>query len=253
MAGLTGSPVLEAHGLTRRFGGLTAVADVTLEVSDGDVVGVAGPNGAGKSTLLDLLSGRQRPTSGEVLLQGRSVTRAAAHVRARAGMARSYQAPQTADSLSVAEVVGAARVAFGARVPAARVDHVFRSFGIDPRSPRLAGELDTLSRRKVLLACELLRQPRILLLDEPCSGLLQEEILEFEQIVRGLSIDGTDYADPIPAIVIEHRLELLEAVTTRTIVMDAGRVIAEGPFSEVFARDEVRKAYFLDDTAGATP
>ena len=246
-------PVIEARRLTQRFGGLTAVDQVSLTVGHRDVVGVAGPNGAGKSTLLDLLSGRQRPSEGEVLLDGQTITRSGPHVRARLGIARSYQAPQTADHLSVAEVVGAAQVAFGGKASEHRVHHVFEGLGLDPTSCRLAGELDTLSRRKLLLACQLLREPRVLLLDEPCSGLLQEEILEFEQIVRRLCIDGGAGVDPIPAIVIEHRLELLEAVTTRTIVMDAGRVIAEGGFDEVFARDDVRRAYFLDDPAGATP
>lgn len=247
MAVLSEPPVLAASALTRHFGGLSAVDGVDLAIAPGEIVGIAGPNGAGKSTLLDLLSGRQRPSSGEVYLLGDRITGLGPHVRARLGIARSYQAPQTAEGLTVAEIVEAAIVAYGHKVDRDRVEEVFAFFQLDPRSSRLAGALDTLSRRKLLLACGVLRQPKILLLDEPCSGLLSEEISELEALVRVLCVDGTSFIEPVPAVVIEHRLELLEALSTRTLVMDAGRVIADGQFEEVFALPEVRRAYFLTD------
>jgi len=247
VAVLTASAILEAKGLTRHFGGLSAVDGVDLQITTGEVVGIAGPNGAGKSTLLDLLSGRQRPSSGDVFLNAQRITRLGPHVRARMGIARSYQAPQTAEGLTVQQIVGAAVVAYGHRVFPERVEPVFEFFGLDPSSTRLAGALDTLSRRKLLLACSVLRQPQILLLDEPCSGLLSEEIVELEDLVRALCVRGTSFIEPVPVVIIEHRLELLEALSTRTIVMDAGRVIADGDFHTVFALPDVRKAYFLTD------
>lgn len=246
MAVLTG-PVLDARALVRTFGGLSAVNGVDLQVSSGEVVGIAGPNGAGKSTLLDLLSGRLRPSSGEVFLAGQRITTAGPHVRARMGIARSYQAPQTAEGLTIKQIVAAAVVAYGRPVGPDRVEEVFEFFGLDPYAQRLAGGLDTLSRRKLLLACAMLRQPRVLLLDEPCSGLLSEEITELESLVRMLCVDGTSFVDPVPALIIEHRLELLEALSTRTVVMDAGQVIADGQFDAVFAMPDVRRAYFLTD------
>lgn len=247
MAVLTAPPLLEAQALTRHYGGLSAVAGVELAIEPGEVVGIAGPNGAGKSTLLDLLSGRQRPSSGEVFLEGGRITRTGPHLRARLGIARSYQAPQTAEGLSVQQIVAAAVVAYGRSIGPDRVQQVFGFFELDPSSSRLAGALDTLSRRKLLLACSMLRQPKILLLDEPCSGLLSEEIHELESLIRVLCVQGADFFEPIPAIIIEHRLELLEALSTRTIVMDAGRIIANGQFETVFALPEVRRAYFLTD------
>ncbi len=247
MAVLTATPVLEARELTRHFGGLSAVDGVALHIGAGEVVGIAGPNGAGKSTLLDLLSGRQRPSSGEVYLDGEQITRAGPHVRARMGIARSYQAPQTAEGLTVKQIVEAAVVAYGRHVGSERVDPVFEFFGLDPYASQLAGGLDTLSRRKLLLALGVLRQPKVLLLDEPCSGLLSEEIGELETLVRALCVQGTSFMEPVPAAIIEHRLELLEALSTRTVVMDAGKVIADGDFAVVFALPDVRRAYFLTD------
>jgi branched-chain amino acid transport system ATP-binding protein len=241
------SPVLEAQALSRHFGGLRAVEGVDIQVDSGEVVGIAGPNGAGKSTLLDLLSGRQRPAAGEVFLHGHRITQASSYVRARLGIARSYQAPQTAEGLTVGQIADAARVAHGHHIDAGRAAEVFKFFGLDEGSSRLAAGLDTLARRKLLLACQLLRQPKILLLDEPCSGLLSEEIEELEHLVRVLCVHGAPFIDPIPALIIEHRLEFLAALSTRTVVMDEGRIIADGLFKEVFARPEVRRAYFLTD------
>jgi branched-chain amino acid transport system ATP-binding protein len=230
---------LAATDVRKRFGQLAALDGVSLAVDEAQIVGIAGPNGAGKSTLFDVISGHTPADGGRVELNGQDVTRLPAYRRARLGLGRTFQTPIVPTQLTVGEVLTAAQEAWPAKVSAAEVAGVRELLGLDIEKGRLAGLLGTLDRRKLLLACLLLRRPILLLLDEPCSGLLADEIQAIDAIIRRVR-DETKVA----IVVVEHRLELLTAISDRVIVMDQGRVIVEGSAAEAFADPAVQRAYF---------
>jgi branched-chain amino acid transport system ATP-binding protein len=230
---------LACSGVTKTYGAFVALDDVALSVEPGEIIGLAGPNGAGKTTLFDVLSGRVKADSGAVTLAGEDITRLAAHRRARMGLARTFQAPLVPTNLTVGESLRAAQRAYGPHADEEALEAARELVGLQAAEETLAGGLDTLERRKLLLMGLLLRQPTVLLLDEPCSGLLKDEIDEIDEIIR--RVTGTRGC---AVIVVEHRLELLFAIAARVAVLDAGRHIAEGPPREVFELPAVREAYF---------
>lgn len=230
---------LACSEVTKRYGGFVAVDDVSFAVALGEIVGIAGPNGAGKTTLFEVISGHQRADCGRVLLGDKDVTRLPAHRRARLGLGRTFQSPLVLTGLTVEEALEAARVAHRPRAPKGEVRLVRKLVRLEAPDSALSGSLNTLDRRKLLLASLLLRRPSVLLFDEPCSGLLQAEIKEIDGIIRQITSEIE-----AAIVVVEHRLELLFALASRVVVMDAGKVIAEGPPGDVFDKPIVRAAYF---------
>lgn len=231
--------IFGCRGIGISFGSRAILKDVTLSVAAGEVLGLVGPNGAGKTSLFEILCGRYTADSGQVFLGDRDITRMSVHDRARLGLGRTYQSPVVPASLTIAETFRAARYAYKpykTRIDAERACHLANF-----RQPwdRVAGSLDTFDRRKLLLACLLMRHPTVLLLDEPASGLINSEIDELDLIIRRL-VD--EYK--IGAILIEHRLELLSAIADRAVVLDMGLVIASGTPREVFLDPRVLAAYF---------
>ena len=225
--------------VSARYGGFVAVDGVSLSVEGGHILGVAGPNGAGKTTLFDVLSGYHSTSGGRVELNGTDITRLPVHRRVRLGLARTFQSPIVPTELTIGETLEAARVAWSPKVEGAGVQPARELARFTASGGVRCGGLDTLERRKLLLTCVLMRKPSVLLVDEPCSGLMQDEIDEMDAIIRQM-VAETGMA----VIVVEHRLELLRAVAETVLVMDAGEVIAEGPPSVVFDDPAVRAAYF---------
>ena len=230
---------LVATDIRKRFGELAALDGVSIAVDEAQIVGIAGPNGAGKSTLFDVISGHSSADSGKVELNGQDVTRLPAYRRARLGLGRTFQTPIVPTQLTVADVPTAAREAWPEKVAEVDLTNIRELLSLEVEKDRIAGLLGTLERRKLLLACLLLRRPVLLLLDEPCSGLLADEIQAIEAIIRRIR-DETRVA----IVVVEHRLELLSAITDRVMVMDQGKVIVEGSAAEAFAHPDVQRAYF---------
>ena len=232
-------PIFGCRGIAISFGGRAILKDVALSVGPGEVLGLVGPNGAGKTSLFEILCGRYTASAGEVFLKGQDITRIAVHDRARLGLARTYQSPVVPQALTIAETLRAARFAY--KPYKTRMDAEWACHLANFRRPwdRLAGSLDTFDRRKLLLACLLMRKPSVLLLDEPASGLINSEIDELDLIIRRL-VDEYHIA----AILIEHRLELLSAIADRAVVLDMGEVIATGTPIEVFEDPRVLAAYF---------
>lgn len=226
-------------GITLSLGGRQILHDVGLQVSRGEVLGLIGPNGAGKTSLFEVLSGRYRPQAGRVLLDGADITRLDTVRRARSGVARTYQSPVVPDALSVAETFRAARKAYPPFRSRHEAEWAARLVNLTVPWDRVAGSLDTFDRRKLLLACLLMRRPKVLLMDEPASGLINTEIDELDLLLRTL-VDEYHLA----VIVIEHRLELLEALADRVTVLNLGEVIAENTPEAVFRDPAVRAAYF---------
>jgi ABC-type branched-subunit amino acid transport system ATPase component len=221
------------------YGGFVAVDGVSLSVDGGHILGVAGPNGAGKTTLFDAVSGYHTTDGGRVELGGKDITKLPAHRRVRLGLARTFQSPIVPTELTVGETIEAARIAWSPKIAEGGVGPARALARFTTGDDVRCGGLDTLDRRKLLLTCVLMRTPIVLLLDEPCSGLMQDEIDEMDAIIREVVAETG-----IAVIVVEHRLELLRAVAESVVVMDAGQVIAEGPPETVFDDPVVRAAYF---------
>ena len=164
--------------------------------------------------------------------------------RARLGLGRTYQSPVVPDALTVAEVFRAARQAYQPFLTRFHAEWAADQVGLRVRMSALAGSLETLNRRKLLLACLLMRRPRVMLLDEPAAGLINSEIDELDGIIRHFA-----HQMKVGVMLVEHRLELLSAIADHTIVLDLGKLIAEGDPGAVFQNPRVRAAYFEVEAA----
>lgn len=248
---------LQGLGITRRYGGLTAVDGVDIEVTSGEVVALIGPNGAGKTTLFSCLSGSEPLDAGRVLLDGGELTRLPTEARARRGIGRTFQRLELFATLSVGDnlLVGAenrrtsslVRGLLGAgdrRGSSDRdtVQSVAELLGLADLLGSLAGTLPTGTQRLVELGRALCREPTVLLLDEPASGLDTTETLELQRLLRGLAADG------MAVLLVEHDVDLVLGAADRIYAMDMGRILASGTPQEVQDNPEVRAAY-LERTA----
>ena len=237
-------PVLACFDVNLELGGRLILEDVGCETYRGEVLGIVGPNGAGKTSLLEVLSGRYQPQWGRVFLNGRDISRLPIHKRAELGLARTYQTPVIPYALSVYDVLKAARKAFKPRLSPSMAEWACDVVGLKVSGNLPAGALYTLDRRKLLLACLLMRRPAVMLLDEPASGLINVEIDEIDIIIRLIAKELD-----ISVIVVEHRLELLAAIAERVMVLNLGKQIAEGPPETVFQNPTVQAAYFESPSA----
>src|SRR4051794_4271271 len=243
---------LRVDGVTVRFGGLTALEDVSLEVAAGEVVGVIGPNGAGKTTLFNVICGFLAPDEGTVTWQGKAL-RARPHQLARLGIARTLQGVNLFAHLTVREnvMVGAGRFARAGLISALlglpRSDRDERALrdaahdalselGVAEYAERLPGELPFAISKRVALARALVARPELLLLDEPAGGLGEADMNDLGQLIRRL---GGEMA----VVLVEHHMDLVMSVCDRVVVLDFGRRIAEGTPAEVQADEAVLDAY----------
>lgn len=238
------APLFEATGIGLRLGGREILRDISLTVAQGEVLGIIGPNGAGKTSLFEVLSGRIAPRTGTVRLRGTDITRLPLHARARLGLGRTYQTPVVPEELTVGEVLKGARQAYAPFCTRHHAEWACElvGFAVDERTP--AQRLETLNRRKLLLACLLMRRCTLLLLDEPAAGMIDAEIDEFDHLIRVLSKELD-----IGIAIVEHRIELLDTIADRVMVMDAGETIATGSLATILADRRVHAAYFetVDD------
>jgi branched-chain amino acid transport system ATP-binding protein len=233
------TPYFSCEELSLDLGGREVLRNISLELREGEVLGIIGPNGAGKTSLLEILSGRYSPKAGNVYFKGRNINRLALFERARLGIGRTYQTPIVPEELSVGETMKAARQAF--RPWLTRFDAEYSANLVHFRVPydRPTVSLKTFERRKLMMACLLMRQPTVLLMDEPAAGLINAEIDEIDQILRMLSKEMN-----VAVLIVEHRIELLESIADRVIVMDAGEIIARGELADIIDSPAVRAAYF---------
>jgi branched-chain amino acid transport system ATP-binding protein len=240
-------PLLEVSGLTRRFGGLVAVDDISLALQPGEIMGLLGPNGSGKSTVLNLISGALRPDRGSIRLQGHEIGSTAPHRIARLGVARTFQLVRMLLSLNCRENV-VAGLAFGRNPYAGRAeeetaDALLERVGLVGRAQTAPGELTYIDQKRLELARALALQPRLLLLDEWLAGLNPTELQQGIALVRSLRGDG------VTILLVEHVMDAIRSLCDRCVVMNAGRKIAEGEPDAVLADAEVVRAYLGDDDA----
>ncbi|GGZ56723.1 ABC transporter ATP-binding protein [Streptomyces subrutilus] len=248
--------VLRASGVGVRFGGVRALTDVDLDIRAGEVCGLIGPNGAGKTTLFDVLSGIRRPDRGRLLLDGADITRRSPVWRARHGMRRTFQRRQLFGQLSVADNVlvaqewrggggglGADLLALPARRARERErrtrgERVLADCGLAGLGDAYAGGLPVGRARMVELARAVADRPRVLLLDEPASGLSAPERERLAAVVRHLARE-----EGCAVLLVEHDVAFVMDVCARVVVLDLGTVLAEGTPAEVRANASVREAY----------
>jgi ABC-type branched-subunit amino acid transport system ATPase component len=235
----TGEVVLEVRNLSRSFGGLKAVQDVSFKLHKNEILGIIGPNGAGKTTLFNLLNGFLRPNQGEVLIDGRNMSGERPHTICEAGVGRTFQVMRPFLRMSILDnvVVGAyvrARTDEDARKLAA--DAVAR-VGLSVVADRVAGELSTKELRLMELARALAGQPRILLLDETLAGLGHGEADEVVAVIQQLARDGMTIA------IIEHTMQAMVRLVDSFLVLDHGAVITEGEPESVTRDSRVIEAY----------
>ena len=234
---------LAASALSVRFGGLFALTNVEIALEAGEMLGVIGANGAGKSTLINVLSGFQRPSSGDVRLGATSLAGLPPHRIARMGVSRTFQSVRLFRNLSVHDNVAAAAAALGRRAP--DPISLLKVMDLITLSGRLAGELAYAHQRRLAIARALALNPEFLLLDEPAAGMTPDEVRDLDDALA--SIRKRTGAG---ILLVEHNMALVMGVCERVVVLDGGRVISEGSPRDVRRDPEVRRAY-LGHTADA--
>lgn len=248
------NPLLHAAGITVTFGGIRALDEVDLVVERGTIAGLIGPNGAGKTTLFNAITGVVEPRSGRVTLDGKDITEWPTHRRGRAGVSRTFQRLELFGGLTVYDNLLSAweavtpRAVFGAHRREGRriVDELVELLGLEALAPRLAGQLSTGQGRLVELARALATQPRVMLLDEPSSGLDPAETAQFRDVL--LRVVGRESGEPA-ILLVEHDVALVMEICDRITVLDFGVSIATGTPAEVRADERVIAAYLGESDA----
>jgi len=235
--------VLTLESVTKRFGGLTAVRAVSLEVRSGDLLGIIGPNGAGKTTLFNVISGYYRPEEGRVVFEGRDVTGLPAHAISRLGLTRTFQIVKPFGNLSVADNVMIGALTRLSRVRDARVEaeRVIALCGLGAHAPARARALPVGLRKRLEVARALATRPRLLLLDEVMAGLNPSELAGIIDLVRRVHAEG------VTLIVIEHVMAAMMRLAQRIVMLHHGEKIAEGTPAEIAHDRRVIDAYLGDE------
>lgn len=231
--------ILKGTKLRKQFAGLTAVADVDLSVSSGEILGLIGPNGAGKSTLFNLLTGQLKVTAGEVEFEGSVINNLAPHLRARKGMGRTFQIAKPFLALTALEnaTVGALQKY---RRPKVATEYAFKALsrvGLSHKAGITARSLTLSDRRRLEVARALATEPSLILLDEVMAGLNATECELSLELFKELNSQGMTF------IVIEHNLKAIRTLSDRIMVLDQGAVIASGKPDDVLAHPDVVRAY----------
>lgn len=237
--------LLEIEGLSKSFGGLKAVQDVSLIVPTGSLSALIGPNGAGKTTLFALMSGFLRPDRGRVRFGGQDITGWAPHLNARLGMTRTFQIVQPFAAQTVRDniAVGAHLHVRSRRLALDRAEAVAQRVGLATQIDKPASDLTVAGRKRLELARALATRPRLLLLDEVLAGLNPQEIAEMIPVVRGIAASG------VTVLMIEHVMQAVMNLAQQVWVLAQGELIAQGTPAEVTADEKVVEAYLGHGTA----
>jgi len=242
--------MLEVRNITKRFGSLVAVKDVSMSVKTGELRAIIGPNGAGKTTFFNMISGYFAPTSGSILLEGKDVTQVPAHLRVGLGMGRTFQITEIFPELTVHEnVLTAAEVAAGQtlRMLPSQADaklandvaaETLALVGLSAKADRLVGELSHGDQRTTEIAMALAQLPRLLLLDEPTAGMGDQETYEITALIRRLHQERN-----YTIILIEHDMRVVFHLADTITVLDRGNLLADGTPEQIAASAAVQAAY----------
>ena len=245
--GSLGAAVLRIEGVTKRFGGLVAVDNMSFELSKNEVLGLIGPNGSGKTTMLNMISGALKPTAGAILLHGKDISTAPASEIAVRGIARTFQIVRMLPSLTVLENVAAGGVFGHSRRWGRELDNYARDLlqrvGLRGADDASVAALTYIDQKRVELARALASDPEVVLLDEWLAGLNPTELR------TGIALIEQIRADNRTIVIVEHVMDAIRSLCDRCVVMNSGVKIAEGTPRSVLADAEVIRAYLGDDDA----
>ena len=235
--------LLELDGVSKRFGGVAALTNVSFRIDPGDILGIIGPNGAGKTTLLNCISGVYRLEGGAISLDGARISGLPPHQVARLGIGRTFQVVKPFASMSVREnaavgaLFGSAEARMAPRAAFESADQVLELVGLAAKARQTVGSLTIPDRKRLEVARALATKPRLLLLDEVMAGLNPVEVDEALQLVRQI------HASDVTIVLIEHVMRVVVGVCTRAIVLHMGKFLAEGTPQEVLRDQRVVEAY----------
>lgn len=236
--------LLELRGLTKRFGGLLAVCDLSLHVEEGETLGLIGPNGAGKTTVFNLIMRELKQDAGEIYFEGREITRYPTQERVKMGLARTYQIPRPFSEMSVRENIRVGLMPdqilriMTMNLKGGAEGDIGRKVGFSEEElSTYPYELSMGSLRRLELAKTIATNPKLLLLDEVFAGLTVGEIGELSELLKTKKKEGLTF------IIVSHDLRSLAPLVDRVVVVSFGQTIAEGSFEEVIADEKVREAY----------
>ena len=234
------NPILSIDRVSKWFGGLVAVSDLSVDIMEGEAHGLMGPNGAGKTTLISVISGQYEPDRGAVTFKGHDITGLPPHSVCRLGIARTYQIPKPFTHLTVRENIAVAAIygnGVGKAAALAEADKILDIVGLVDKRGIAAGNLEALTLKRLELARALASKPTLLLIDEVAAGLTEPEIPKFLDILKKIRTMGITY------IMIEHVIKVMLEAVDRVTVIDNGIKIAEGTPAAVMRDEKVIKAY----------
>lgn len=242
------SPLLSVAHVSRSFGGLRAVDDISFQVGRGDIYGIIGPNGAGKSTLFNVVAGVIPPSSGKIEFDGRDITRLPAYRKCRLGIGRTFQSAQSFAHHTVHENLLAAAFGPASSVTSwirgrlndsegTRIDEILALTGLDDATDRYPADLNNLELQLLSIGMALVNRPSLLLLDEPSGGLVESEVMLLKRFLRGLNSTG------LTIVVIDHKMSLIMDLCHEITVIAAGKHIAGGAPEVVASNQRVREVY----------
>ena len=228
--------ILSTKGLTKKFGGLTAVDSVDFTVDEGEIRCLIGPNGAGKSTLLELITGQLSPTDGDIYFDGNDLTDMEPHRRMDAGISIKFQSPHIYESLTVKQNL---------RVPLQRTDRDIAAvlertldrIALAEKADEPASDLSHGEKQRLEIGMAVTLDPALMLLDEPVAGMSVDETADIAELIRSLHDDGMTF------LVVEHDMEFVRKISDQVTVLNQGSVLTQGPIEDIENNEEVRRIY----------
>ncbi|MEM0216154.1 MAG: ABC transporter ATP-binding protein [Candidatus Nezhaarchaeales archaeon] len=237
---MTNNLILKTEGLSKSFGGIKALDNVSVDVNKGEVIGIIGPNGSGKTTLFRLIMGIYRPDSGKIIFEGENLTGLPSYRVCQKGIALAHQIPKPFSRLTVMENLLVAALSGGRMTRKSAEEYcqtVLKLTGLYKVKDKLAGSLLPLELKRLEIARALASKPKLILLDEPAAGMREKDVDELLEIIKLINSEG------VTVMLVEHRMEVVVKAVERLIALNRGTIVAQGPVKEVMNSKIVSEIY----------